>query len=102
MGQQSRAAVGMITVRFGSEYFNGTGFVITADGYMLTNWHVVADSLHPRPDTTWVIMADEAQAHYADGLATSQERDIAISKIRGYPAGPYRIAIDCRVTKSRK
>jgi pSer/pThr/pTyr-binding forkhead associated (FHA) protein/S1-C subfamily serine protease len=102
IAQQSQAAVGLITVSFGREYFNGTGFVITADGYMLTNWHVVADSLHPRPDTTWVIMADEAQAHYADVIATSQERDIAIIKIRGYQAGPYLTAIDWRGTKARQ
>src|SRR5260370_33799841 len=69
---------------------------------MLTNCHVVADSVHPRPDTTWVIMADQAQAHYADVIATSQERDIAIIKIRGYQGGPYLTAIDWRGTKARQ
>src|SRR5260370_34718811 len=69
---------------------------------MLTNWHVDGDSLHPRPDTTWVIMADEAQAHYADVIATSQERDIAIIKIRGYQGGPYLTAIDWRGTRARQ
>ncbi len=102
IAQQSQAGVGLITVSFGREYFNGTGFAITADGYMLTNWHVVADSVHPRPDTTWVIMADQAQAHYADVIATSQERDIAIIKIRGYQGGPYLTAIDWRGTKARQ
>jgi pSer/pThr/pTyr-binding forkhead associated (FHA) protein/S1-C subfamily serine protease len=102
IAQQSQAAVGLITVSFGRDYFNGTGFVITADGYMLTNWHVVADSLHPRPDTIWVIMADQSQAHYADVIATSQERDIAIMKIRGYQGGPFLTAIDWRGTKARQ
>ena len=102
IAQQSQAGVGLITVSFGREYFNGTGFAITADGYMLTNWHVVADSVHPRPDTTWVIMADQSQAHYADVIATSQERDIAIIKIRGYQGGPYLTAIDWRGTKARQ
>src|SRR5260370_6726514 len=69
---------------------------------MLTNWHVVADSLHPRPDTPGVIRADEAQAHYADVIATSQERDIAIIKIRGYQGGPYLTAIDWRGTRARQ
>ena len=101
IAQQSQAAVGLITVSFGREYFNGTGFVITADGYMLTNWHVVADSAHPRPDTTWVIMADQSQAHYADVIATSQERDIAVIKLRGYQ-GSYLTAIDWRGTKARQ
>src|SRR3989442_11169636 len=68
---------------------------------MLTNWHVVADSLHPRPDTIWVTMADQAQAHWADVIAASQERDIAVIKVRGYQ-GPYLTAIDWRGTKARQ
>jgi len=78
IAQQDQAAVGLITASFGRDYYNGTGFVITADGYMLTNWHVVADSLHPRADTIWVTMADQSQARYADVVATSQERDVAV------------------------
>src|SRR6266705_410135 len=42
IAQQDQGAVGLITASFGRDYYNGTGFVITADGYMLTNWHVVA------------------------------------------------------------
>ena len=86
---------------FGRDYFSGTGFVITPDGYMLTNWHVVADSLHQRPDTTWVILADQSQAHYADVIATSQERDIAVIKLRGYQ-GPSVTAVDWSGTKARQ
>src|SRR3989442_10424855 len=68
---------------------------------MLTNWHVVADSQHARPDTIWVTMADQAQAHWADVIAASQERDIAVIKFRGYQ-GPYLTAIDWRGTKARQ
>ena len=88
IAQQNQTAVGLITVKFGRDYFNGTGFVISADGYMLTNWHVVTDSGHPQPDTIWVTMADQANARFADIVATSQERDIGLIKIRGYQ-GPY-------------
>src|SRR5260370_35395777 len=69
---------------------------------MVGNSHVVDGTLHPGPDTGWVIMADEAQAHYADVIATSQERDIAIIKIRGYQGGPYLTAIDWRGTRARQ
>jgi pSer/pThr/pTyr-binding forkhead associated (FHA) protein/S1-C subfamily serine protease len=101
IAQQTQGAVGLITASFGRDYYNGTGFVITADGYMLTNWHVVADSQHPRADTLWVIMADQSQARYADVIATSQERDIAIIKVRGYQ-GPFLAALDWGGTKARQ
>ena len=101
IAQQNQGAVGLITVSFGRDYYNGTGFVITPDGYMLTNWHVVADSVHERPDTIWVILADQSQAHYADVIATSQERDIAVIKLRGYQ-GVYIAAVDWRGTKARQ
>ncbi|HVH68465.1 MAG TPA: FHA domain-containing protein [Gemmatimonadales bacterium] len=101
IAQQNQAAVGLVTVSFGKEYFSGTGFVIAPDGYMLTNWHVVADSTHPRADTIWVTMADQSQAHFGDVIATSQERDIAVLKIRGYQ-GPYVRSVDWGGTKARQ
>ncbi|HEX4600593.1 MAG TPA: trypsin-like peptidase domain-containing protein, partial [Gemmatimonadales bacterium] len=101
IAQQNQGAVGLITASFGRDYYNGTGFAVTPDGYMLTNWHVVADSQHPRADTIWVIMADQSQARYADVIATSQERDVAIIKVRGY-VGPHMTAIDWNGTKARQ
>src|SRR5881628_185508 len=101
IAQQNQAAVGLITVAFGRDYYSGTGFVITPDGYMLTNWHVVADSLHPRPDTIWVTMADQSQARFADLIALSPERDIAIAKLRGYQ-GAFIAALDWKGTKARQ
>lgn len=101
IAQQNQGAVGLITASFGRDYYNGTGFAVTPDGYMLTNWHVVADSQHPRADTLWVIMADQSQAHYADIIAMSQERDVALIKVRGY-TGPFITAIDWNGTKARQ
>jgi pSer/pThr/pTyr-binding forkhead associated (FHA) protein/S1-C subfamily serine protease len=101
IAQQNQTAVGLITVKFGRDYFNGTGFVVSDDGYMLTNWHVVTDSGHPQPDTIWVTMADQTNARFADIVATSQERDIGLIKIRGYQ-GPHLTAIDWGGTKSRQ
>jgi len=81
VAQETQGAVGLITVSLGADYYDGTGFVISSDGYMLTNWHVVADSAHERPDTVWVTMADEARArldeehhHNAGTHAAGRER----------------------------
>ena len=93
--------MGLITVSFGKNYYNGTGFVISTDGYMLTNWHVVTDSGYPKPDTIWVTMADQSTARFADVVVSSQDRDIALIKIRLYQ-GPYLAAIDWGGTKSRQ
>jgi S1-C subfamily serine protease len=101
LAQQNQAAVALITVRLGAEYFDGTGFVISPDGVLLTNWHVVADSAHARPDTVWVTMADESRPRLADLLATSRERDLAVLKLRGYQ-GPWLTAIDWTGTKARQ
>ena len=101
IAQQSQGAVGLITVELGHQYFSGTGFVISPDGYMLTNWHVVADTSIPRADTIWITMADHSDARFADVVATSEPRDIALLKVRGYQ-GLYLPAIDWRGLNARQ
>lgn len=101
LAQQNQGAVGLITVALGGSYYDGTGFIISPDGYMLTNWHVVADSAHTEPDTIWVTMADQSLARLADVVATSRERDVSIIKIRNYQ-GPTLTAIDWQGTKARQ
>jgi pSer/pThr/pTyr-binding forkhead associated (FHA) protein/S1-C subfamily serine protease len=101
MAQQNQGAVGLITVSLGGSYYDGTGFIVSSDGYMLTNWHVVADSTHAQPDTIWVTMADQSLGRFADVVATSNERDIALIKVRGYQ-GPSLTAIDWKGTKARQ
>ncbi|HLQ68312.1 MAG TPA: FHA domain-containing protein, partial [Gemmatimonadales bacterium] len=101
MAQQNQGAVGLVTVALGGDRYDGTGFVISADGYMLTNWHVVADSTHAEADTVWVTMADQSLGRYADIIATSRERDVALIKIRGYQ-GSYLSAIDWGGSKARQ
>jgi pSer/pThr/pTyr-binding forkhead associated (FHA) protein/S1-C subfamily serine protease len=101
LAQQNQGAVGLITVALGRDRYDGTGFVISPDGYMLTNWHVVADSAHAAPDTVWVTMADQSAGRYADVVATSRERDIALIKIRGYQ-GSHLTSIDWTGAKARQ
>ena len=101
IAQQNQGAVGLITVSFGRNVYNGTGFVISSDGYMLTNWHVVSDSGFPQPDTIWVTMADQSTSRFADVVASSQDRDIAVIKIRAYQ-GPSLSGIDWGGTRSRQ
>jgi pSer/pThr/pTyr-binding forkhead associated (FHA) protein/S1-C subfamily serine protease len=101
LAQQNQGAVGLITVALGGSYYDGTGFIVSRDGYMLTNWHVVADSTHAQPDTIWVTMADQSLGRFADVIATSNERDIALIKVRGYQ-GPSLTAIDWKGTKARQ
>ena len=101
LAQQNQAAVGLITVSLAGERYDGTGFVISPDGYMLTNWHVVADSTHSEPDTIWVTMADQSAGRYADLIATSRDRDVALIKVRGYQ-GSHLTDVDWAGTKARQ
>jgi len=101
VAQQNQGAVGLITVALAGDRYDGTGFMISPDGYMLTNWHVVADSAHAGPDTMWVTMADQSAGRYADVVATSRDRDVALIKVRGYQ-GSYLSAIDWAGTKARQ
>jgi len=47
----------------------GSGIVIDANGTILTNWHVVADTNAARADTIWITMADHSDARFADVIA---------------------------------
>jgi len=49
----------------------------------------------------WVTMADQSSGRYADVVATSRDRDVALIKVRGYQ-GSYLTAIDWAGTKARQ
>ncbi len=89
IAQQNQGAVGLITVALAGDRYDGT------------NWHVVADSAHAGPDTMWVTMADQSAGRYADVVATSRDRDVALIKVRGYQ-GSYLTSIDWAGTKARQ
>jgi serine protease Do len=63
----------------------GSGFVIDAEGYVLTNAHVVADA-----DEVLVRLADSKRAYKAKVVGTDRHTDIALLKVeaRGLPVAP--------------
>lgn len=101
IAERNQGAIGLVTVSLAQRYYSGTGFVISPDGYLLTNWHVIADSGGVQADTIWVTMADHTDAHYADVVASSELRDLALLKIRGYQ-GPCLQALDWTAAQARQ
>ncbi len=61
----------------------GTGFIISADGYLLTNHHVVADASEIR-----VRLADE-QTHDAKVVGSDPKTDLALLKIEARKPLPH-------------
>lgn len=55
----------------------GTGFIVSDDGYAITNYHVIADSLYVK-----VIDYDE-QIHDAELIAFDSDSDLAVLKMTG-------------------
>ncbi len=57
----------------------GTGFIISSDGYIMTNYHVVEDAYEGGYDIT-VMMYDESE-YTAEIIGFDEDSDIAILKI---------------------
>jgi len=64
------------------EVGGGTGFLISKDGYIVTNKHVV-----DQPDIEYSVMTDDGESHDAKVIAKDPTFDIAVIKIEGdnYP-----------------
>lgn len=56
----------------------GSGFLITADGFVLTNRHVVED-----PQASYTVVTSDGKEYDAKVLARDPVRDVAIIKIEG-------------------
>jgi S1-C subfamily serine protease len=56
----------------------GTGMILTPDGKVLTNYHVVAGS-----DKVQVIVADTGDSYTATVLGFDQSRDVALLQLKG-------------------
>lgn len=60
------------------EVGGGTGFLISKDGYIVTNKHVVSSD-----QATYVVTTDDGKTHDAKVIAKDPSYDIAIIKIEG-------------------
>ena len=73
----SPAVVGVTTYLEGQEYSQGTGVVFTADGYIITNTHVLSGG-----DTATVVFSDGAE-YEAEVIGADEVSDIAVLHIQG-------------------
>ena len=95
IAQLNQGAVGLVTTMIGKDAWDGSGFVITSTGYLLTNRHVVRPEA-TGPDTTIVVtMSDHAYSYKADVVmvAPANGPDVALLKIRNYK-GPVVAKLD--------
>lgn len=75
---------------------SGSGVLISPDGELLTNWHVVDKATEVR------CLLYNGEPYYADVLGTDKELDLALVKLRlpaGTPALPYAELTDSSTVK---
>ena len=84
--QLNQGAVGMVTMKVGKDFFDGSGFVISPLGLFLTNRHVVLPEGASPKDTIFVTMSDHAAQYLAEVVfvAPANGPDVALLRIRGY------------------
>ena len=83
---QMQVPTGMFQYGFGSETLvksgEATGIVMTADGYIITNWHVVIDENSGEPfDQIDVVLSDGTVYENAQVIGSDQSTDLAIIKV---------------------
>ncbi len=66
---------------------NGTGFFITTNGYLLSNWHVVRNAKK-------VKIKNKQGVFSARIVVTDREKDLALLKVDGGPFKPVQISRD--------
>ncbi len=66
-----------------ARYSRGSGVVISEDGYVLTNVHVVQGA-----DDVWVKFNDDAEEIQAERIALNEDKDIALLKLK--PKTPHK------------
>lgn len=59
---------------------HGSGFAITQDGYLLTNYHVIAGKIQDQPSKVKVILSNGIQID-ADIVRYNRARDVALLKV---------------------
>jgi pSer/pThr/pTyr-binding forkhead associated (FHA) protein len=96
IAQLNQGAVGMVTAVVGKDMYDGSGFVISASGYFLTNRHVVRPP-NPGSDSivVYVTMSDHEFTFPAEVIMVGPASgpDVALLKIKNYH-GPVVTKID--------
>jgi len=64
----------------------GSGFIVSADGMILTNKHVVSD-----PEADYIVVTSDGQEHAAKILAQDEVNDLAIIKIEASGLTPVEL-----------
>ena len=102
ISQASQGAIGLVTAFSPSGIYDGSGFVITASGYFITNRHVVMPE-GASADSVFVTMADQRYSMRADVVNVPEEHgpDLAVLMISRY-SGPHLLQIDWTGTHMRQ
>jgi S1-C subfamily serine protease len=102
VAQANQAGVGLVTAYFGADLFDGSGFVLTASGYFVTNRHVVTED-GQSADSLFITMADQRFMIRSDmvALGPATGPDLAMLKIRNY-AGPHIDRVDWTGERARQ
>ena len=82
----SEATTASVTVKVGEGH--GSGFIISPEGHIITNYHVVALSEKPK-----VVLSDERE-YNVEVLRTSKIHDLALLKIDAKNLIPFKISKD--------
>ncbi len=64
------------TIKFESSEVSGTGFILSADGYIVTNQHVISD-----PDGKYTVMFADGKTYEAKVIGRDKYNDIGLIKI---------------------
>jgi len=94
VAQANQGAIGLVTAFIGGDLYDGTGFVLTPSGYLVTNRHVVSrDEVHA--DSVYVTMADQKVPRRGTVVmvASFSAPDLAMIKIEDYD-GPFVPQVD--------
>jgi len=63
----------------GVDTYSGTGFVLTSDGYILTNYHVVSEGIYNNSDIIVTFFNDES--YTAKCIGYDEDNDLAVLKV---------------------
>ena len=102
IAEANQAAVGLVTVFAGGSIYDGSGFVISASGYFVTNRHVATPN-GATPDSIHVTMADQRTGFRASLVTVEPPGgpDLAVLRIPRY-VGPIVARVDWDGTRARQ